>query len=208
MSICLFVFCAEVLAIKIKNNKNIKGITTHINNTEYKLSQYADDTSVILDGSSTSLNETLNVLSSHAKYSGLKINFDKTSVVWIGKTKYSTGTINTRWKLSWGKSNFKLLGMQFNIEIYTMLELNYKETLSKMKNLIQIWKHRYLTPLGKITAIKSILISLLTHLFISLPNPTSSIVKQLKTMLLDFLWEGPPIIKQNVLVKEYSEGGD
>ena len=79
------VLCAEVLAIKIRNNKNIKGIT--INNTEYKLSQYTDDTSVILDGSSTSLNETLNVLSSYAKYSGFKINFDKTSVVWIGKKK-------------------------------------------------------------------------------------------------------------------------
>ena len=26
-------------------------------------------------------------------------------------------------------------------------------------------------------------------------------------MLLDFLWEGPPKIKQNVLVKDYSEGG-
>ena len=26
-------------------------------------------------------------------------------------------------------------------------------------------------------------------------------------MLMDFLWEGPPKIKQNVLVKEYSEGG-
>ena len=138
MSTCLFVLCAEVLAIKIRNNKNIKGIT--INNTEYKLSQYADDTSVILDGSSTSLNETLNVLSSYAKYSGLKINFDKTSVVWIGKKKYSTDTIKTRWKLSWGKNNFKLLGIHFNVELHTMLELNYKEKLSKMKNLIQICK--------------------------------------------------------------------
>ena len=172
VSTCLFVLCAEVLAIKIRNNKNIKGIT--INNTEYKLSQYADDTSVILDGSSTSLNETLNVLISYAKYSGLKINFDKTSVVWIGKKKYSTDTIKTRWKLSWGKCNFKLLEIHFNVELHTMLELNYKEKLSKMKNLIQIWKRRYLTPLGKIRVIKSILISLLTHLFIYQTQPAVS----------------------------------
>ena len=66
MPTCLFVLCTEVLAIKIRQNKNIKGLT--INNTENKLSQYADDTSVILDGLSISLNETLNVLFSYSKY--------------------------------------------------------------------------------------------------------------------------------------------
>ena len=44
----LFVLCADILAAKIRSNKNIKGIT--INNTETKLSQYADDTSVYLGG--------------------------------------------------------------------------------------------------------------------------------------------------------------
>ena len=44
----LFVLCADILAAKIRSNKNIKGIT--INNTEIKLSQYADDTSVYLGG--------------------------------------------------------------------------------------------------------------------------------------------------------------
>ena len=53
----LFVICAEFLATRIKNNKNIKGIT--INNIEFKISQYADDTSAILDGRETSLNHTL-----------------------------------------------------------------------------------------------------------------------------------------------------
>ena len=41
----LFVICAKFLATRIKNNKNIKGIT--INNIEFKISQYADDTSAI-----------------------------------------------------------------------------------------------------------------------------------------------------------------
>ena len=97
----IFILCAEVLAIKIRNNKNIKGIK--IGNTEFKLSQYADDASVILDGSPTSLNETLDELYYYAQYSGLNVNFDKTQVVWIGANKYSTNTIKTRWKLKWGK---------------------------------------------------------------------------------------------------------
>ena len=49
----LFLVCAEILALKIKNNKKIKGIM--INKEEYLMSQYADDTLVILDGTEQSL---------------------------------------------------------------------------------------------------------------------------------------------------------
>ena len=90
----------------IRNNKNINGII--INEREHKLSQYADDTLFFLDRTSKSLNETLNVLSEFSNFSGLEVNFDKTHAIWIGLKKYSTALIKTRWKLSWGKINFKL----------------------------------------------------------------------------------------------------
>ena len=48
----LLIICAEILAI-IKQNKDIKGIV--INDKDHKISQYADDTSLTLDGSSESL---------------------------------------------------------------------------------------------------------------------------------------------------------
>ena len=99
----------------IRSNKNIKGI--FINNKEYTLSQYTDDTSVILDGSENSLRETLNVLHDFSIISGLKVNFDKTQVVWIGKEKFSSATIKTRWKLSWDKTDFKLLGIKFHEDL-------------------------------------------------------------------------------------------
>ena len=101
----IFILRAEFLAVKIRQNRNIKGI--HINDTEYKISQYADDTSMFLDGSSESLNNTLSELEKFANISGLKINFDKTQVVWIGSKKYSTSAIKTKWKLSWGAKNLK-----------------------------------------------------------------------------------------------------
>jgi hypothetical protein len=43
--------------------------------SEHEISQFADDTSVILDGSEESLNETLLELEWFKKISGLKINF-------------------------------------------------------------------------------------------------------------------------------------
>ena len=65
----IFIICAEFLSNKVRNNKSIKGI--HINQTEHKISQYADDTSVFLDGSEKSLNEMLKELEDFANISGL-----------------------------------------------------------------------------------------------------------------------------------------
>ena len=45
----IFILCAGVLTNKIQENKDIKGITVCGN--EIKISQYADDTNMILDGS-------------------------------------------------------------------------------------------------------------------------------------------------------------
>ena len=55
--------------------KKIKGI--EINYNDFILTQYADDTTVILDGSEESLNETLHALENYAKISGLEVNFLK-----------------------------------------------------------------------------------------------------------------------------------
>jgi hypothetical protein len=41
----IFIVCAEILAIQIRLNKNIKGITVHMN-VEKRISQLADDTSL------------------------------------------------------------------------------------------------------------------------------------------------------------------
>ena len=156
VSTFLFTLCAEILGIMIRNNINISGII--INDKEHKLSQYADDTLFLLDGTSKSLNATLDVLYDNSHFSGLKVNFEKTHAVWIGIKKYSTASIKTRWKLSWGKTDFKLLGINFHIDLDKMQQINYKEKVQIIRSLIKLWNRRYLTPLGKITVIKTLLL--------------------------------------------------
>lgn len=84
----LFILCAEILGIKVRGNENIKGI--EITQVNHKLSQFADDTSLILNGSERSLREALLELDWFSKLSGLNINLQKTQVIWFGSRRYSS----------------------------------------------------------------------------------------------------------------------
>ena len=75
LSTHLFILCAKVLANAVRKDENIRGI--NIANVECKFSQYADDTTMILDSSELSLSRTLLLLDSFAISSGLKISYEK-----------------------------------------------------------------------------------------------------------------------------------
>ena len=75
----IFILCAEVLANKIRENKDIKGITVRGN--EIKISQY---TAMILDGSKKSFTSALLDLELFGEISGLRLNSKKTEILWIG----------------------------------------------------------------------------------------------------------------------------
>ena len=69
------------------------------------------------------------------------------------------------------------------------------------------WKKRILTPIGKITVIKTLLISTLNHLFISLPIPPQHFISSINKTLYTFIWNGPNRIKADILCKDFIDGG-
>ena len=78
----LFILAVEVIGKAIRANTNIKGIT--VNNTEIKLSQYADDTTLILNSTQDSLSAAFDTIKNFGKSSGLKLNDKKIEALWIG----------------------------------------------------------------------------------------------------------------------------
>ena len=69
-------------------------------------------------------------------------------------------------------------------------------------------KKRTLTPYGKITVLKALVVSKLVYLFINLPDPTEQFLSDLDKMLYRFLWDDKPSkIKKTVVIKPYDEGG-
>ena len=202
----IFLLCTEILSRLFKSNRDIKGIK--IADTEYVLSQFADDTTVILAGSEKSLNETLSVLNTFASASGLKVNASKTKAVWIGSRKFSGETFNHRLKLDWSQNDFIILGIKFSCNLDRIIDLNYNEKIKEIEKEIKQWSKRILTPLGRITVLKTLLIAKMNHLFIALPNPSDETVLKLNKMFHKFIWQSSiDRIKREVLCQEYNNGG-
>lgn len=129
------------------------------------MSQYADDITIILDGSEKSFKTLMSELQSFYNMSGLKINQSKTQLVWIGSKKYSNHKLCQEIELIW-TINFKLLGIQYDVDLSKIIRMNYDKKLVNIKSTVEQWKNRNLTPIGKVTIIKSLIISQPNHLFI------------------------------------------
>lgn len=202
----LFVLAAEILGKMIRKNQLIQGI--NINNNVFKLSQYADDTQVFLDGSEASLRETLNTLNQFYHMSGLKINIEKTRAIWIGALSNSHTRLCCDVNLDWSQDSFKVLGVNFSSNVNDIWDLNYHEVLNKVENICKQWTKRKLTLIGRITIIKSLALAKFTHLFLALPNPPGELIKQIERLFFKFLWNnGPDRIKRSTIIKNVKEGG-
>ena len=121
----------------ITQNKEIRGLI--IANHNIKLCQFADGTTFLLNGSDQSLQAALNTIEIFGSFSGLKMNTTKTKVVWIGGKKHSRDKLNITSKLEWGTNSFKLLGLQFSVDLEKVPSMNYTCALEKAKKLLLNW---------------------------------------------------------------------
>ena len=136
------------------------------------------------------------------------MNTEKNKIIWIGLKKHSKDKLEVSTELDWGITEFTLLGIDFSVNLNDMLELNYNKAYTKIQKGIASWNKRRLTPLGKITVIKTFLISQLNHIFLSLPLPIKSFLQKMKDLLYKFLWDNKPDkIKRAVVTQDYKQGG-
>ena len=75
----------EILSYAIRNHGVIKGIK--INETEIRNILFADDMTVVLDGTEESFKASVYILDEFEKTSGLKLNPSKCTVLRVGNLK-------------------------------------------------------------------------------------------------------------------------
>ena len=80
--------------------------------------------------------------------------------------------------------------------------------MTLIKKLIRTWSCRQLTHYGKVTIVKSLLLSKITHILLSLPSPSLEILKQIDTIFLKFIWSNKPAkFSRSILEAEVKNGG-
>ena len=194
-----------MLAKAIRENTSIKGIL--VNNREIKLSQYADDTTLILDGTKESLIASLKMLDDFYEVSGLKLNDKKTEALWIGVKSGNDGMSIPGRNFNWPKYKVKALGVWFSIDPEATATLNYNEKLDKVRNVLSCWKYRRLTLIGKITVLKSLVASQLVYVLSPLQT-NEKVIKEVNKLFYSFLWNGKgDKIKRDIIINDYPNGG-
>lgn len=198
----LFIIAVELMAIMIRNNERIQGIT--INNKEYKISQFADDTTCFVQSVESAM-AVMNTLSLFERFSGLHINTDKSVALPIGTvTKYPSlvGGIRT-------ESKAKILGVWFSNSRSSddHYNWNFLPMLQKMRGTCKAWCNRTLSLKGKVTVYNTLVLSLLQYITSNTQTPPR-VLAEVKALACDFIWAGKRSkIAFNTLIQETQEGG-
>ena len=145
IALSFFIITAEILGIAIRRRSDdVKSFK--YKNAESKLSQYADDTQIIIDGSENSFKTSINILNEFSKISGLKINLNKSELIPLGHSKVEiyTHTFSPGIKITTDK--FKLLDIIIptNGNQKDLIEDNYYNKNNKnIRNYKNLTKERF-----------------------------------------------------------------
>ena len=110
--------------------------------------------------------------------------------------------------LEWNPEKFNILGVEFTIGLDNISDRNIEPELIEMQREINQWSKRDLTPFGRVTVIKTIVLSKIIHILTTLPTPSKIMMCRINTMLYQFLWSNKPDkIKRNIARQKLENGG-
>ena len=207
LSPILFILTGQSLTDRCLHNEKLKGIT--VDNVEVLMSLFADDTDTFVREIS-SIAELLKELDRFGRVSGCVCNRDKTKCVPLGaaKEKSRASIVDL---LGQGNvvDSFAALGIHFeNKNLKNIVTRNYEEKIAKANEWAVRWSRRYLTLFGKITIIKTLLLSQFVYLIVPLLSPPATTINRIQTDMYKFVWGGKPDkIKRAVTNNTKPEGG-
>ena len=211
----LFLLVVEIMAIKIRNNKDITGIALSKNNIRLqiiKILQYCDDTTLLVKDEKE-LAAAIKDIDEFKIISGLELNKTKSFGMWIGKSK---GNTNTPGEISWVKPGelIKILGIYFSsMKEASDIDKNWIYRIEKIKAIMRQWQKRESSVLGKIIICKTFLLSQISYVIQSLSLP-EKVLTEIDTLFFKFIWQAKfsekkarEKVKRAVMCRTIDKGG-
>ena len=169
-----------------EKNNIIKPIEMVGYDLKLKLLQYADDTLFFVPDE-TSLNGILHELNQFGEVAGPRINKEKTAMIWLGDTDRSWNLENH--DLKWSHKPIRYLGHYIYFNNNEALKMDWEQKLIKLRKILDSWTKRSLTIFGRVTVLKSLALSQVTHL-IMVDSIPPNFLKLIESIIFKFIWSG------------------
>ena len=201
LSPLLYVLVSEVLAVNIRCNPRISGLSLPGSPPLSPISQYADDTSLILS-SDDSIKAALETYNLYERASGSKLNRDKSKGLWLGSWR---GRTDPPVDLDWSSAKLKVLGVF--IGIGDLIEDNWRPRLIAVEKVLSSWRSRSLSFRGKSLIINALALSRIWYVA-SLVFMPPCIAHELCSLVFKFFWSGKrDLVARSVVVQSPLFGG-
>ena len=141
------------MAINIRNNQSIEciKIKTNQGKKELKISQYADDGTLILHDSNHIFN-ALDEILAFSNAAGPKLNTEKTEGLWISSMKFcKEKPADIKWQ-----QIIRYLGVYLGHDKPQCYRHNWLSKLEKLQKILDNWRKRHTTIFGRTIIIKSL----------------------------------------------------
>ena len=205
LSSLIFVIAVEILACRLRQDKDIKGFQIKIDGKSHtlKISQLADDSTLFLR-SEVDITNSLNLIEIYGSYSGLILNRSKTEGIWVGSHKRDKNKFEN---ITFKTSPIKSLGIYFSTNAEECKTMNFNRILEKSEKVLTSWSKRNLTLIGKVTVIKSLIIPNITFLA-NVSKIDKENITKFKKIIYKFLWgSNHEKVKRSILSKKIKDGG-
>ena len=202
-----FLYCGELLAVHILNNRRIKGIDLGDGDIE-TLEQYADDTSIISRYEEDSIEAIIEELEKLYKNTGLKVNYEKSVIVPVGDTTNRKRMYLSK-KFKWETGKINILGLNIDMnDLNDLGETNIATVIEKCIGVMHAWQNRNISLDGKITVVNTLVASLFVYMLQVIPSPSAEAEKKIRKIIAAYVWNGRKAkIKLDVLCEDKINGG-
>ena len=199
----LYVLFIEPIARFIQNSTNIRGFTMPGSSANpVKFLQYADDATCVAT-TPTDITEFLNVFSQFQKATGASVNLHKTHGLIIGKdlpSRHKSASIQ------WSTTAIEITGIVFGTK--DAVNTNWTKKVTKAVSLINSWRNRYLTLLGKVLVVNTVIYPLFYFIapIYCIPD---YVIKEVNKVAFSLVWgeNKPDLVSRKVITMDKRQGG-